>query len=219
MSNALLPPESTEKQIIFSGLEWNLTECWWRKGKENVEKKISRILLGRQLKQSHRKWFESIAWNKVFLFCSSIKRLVHNSLLSSHVEVRDENSWFTIFFVIRAASNLQMDCFTKMHLLDCCVGPKCPFPKNQCYKSLFDLKLGPHKPSESIMLLSYTTVTISLKSEVWAGGDSFWTRRGRKRLFFPFPGHEAIPGYGDHAFWIKTWGIWPNIGSCFLWKK
>lgn len=39
MSNALLPPEPTEKQIICSGLEWNLTECWWRKGKENVGKK------------------------------------------------------------------------------------------------------------------------------------------------------------------------------------
>lgn len=39
MSNVLLPTESTEKQIIFSGLEWNLTECWWRKKKVNVGKK------------------------------------------------------------------------------------------------------------------------------------------------------------------------------------
>lgn len=55
---------------------------------------------------------------------------------------------------------------------------KCPFPENQCCKSLFGFKAGPHKPSESMMFLSYTTVLASsLRSELGV------THFERKRLF------------------------------------
>ena len=84
-------------------------------------------------------------------------------------------------------------------------GTKCPFLENQCCKSLFGFKAGLHKPRESMMFLSYTTVLAwSLRSELGV------THFERKRLFFPFLGHKAIPGYGGHIYWTKNWGNGPT---------
>lgn len=155
-----------------------------RKGKESVErkKKISRILLGRQLKQSQRTWFESIAWSKVFLFCSSVKQLV----CSTPLQCWSYRWELLIYYFLYNKGSVQLTngLYYQNAFVRWSCGTKCPFPENQCCKSLFGFKAGPHKNCESMMFLSYTTVLAwSLRSEL--GVTHFETEEGG-RDFFPF---------------------------------
>lgn len=85
--------------------------------------------------------------------------------------------------------------------------PECPFPKNQCYKSLLVLRLVHlhlfKKKKCSSAVLVWTAGDLewrSLKSENSDGDNSFCTGRGKsKRLSCPFLGHKVAHRYGDQG--------------------